>query len=63
MICPYPNCHHEWETPPHVLATKPPGWKPVACPRCKQRLDTPWAIREAKAEPESDVEMERRTRG
>ena len=53
MTCPF--CDYEWKNRVE---------KPVECPHCKRYLplDTPWAIREAKAEPESDVEMERRLR-
>jgi ssDNA-binding Zn-finger/Zn-ribbon topoisomerase 1 len=35
MICPYPNCRYEWT---------PKVEEPKACPKCKQRLDTPWRI-------------------
>jgi|HubBroStandDraft_6_1064221.scaffolds.fasta_scaffold134224_3 predicted Zn-ribbon and HTH transcriptional regulator len=41
MICPYPNCGYEWT---------PKIEHPKLCPRCKQRLDTPWKIRNAEPE-------------
>ena len=41
MKCPRPKCGYVWE--PRVA-------EPKACPKCHQRLDSPWKIRGTKEE-------------